>query len=103
MQEAVPAHLVARVLEDAQEREHVLHVRGLEELDAAPLLERDAAGGELDLEVGAHVAGAEEHGHLAERDALLVQLEDAVDHEARLRLLVVGRDEPGLLAAGAPR
>ena len=100
-EQAVPADLVARVLEDAQEREHVLHVRGLEELDAAPFLERDAAGRELDLEVGAHVAGPEEHGHLAQRHALLVQLQDAIHHEARLRLLVVRGHEPGLLAADA--
>ena len=74
-------------------------MRGLEEFDAAPLLERDLAVGELDLEVGAHVAGAEEHRHLVQRHAFLVQLENAVDDEARLLLLVVRRDEPGLLAA----
>ena len=88
-QQAIPAHFVARILEHAQERQHVLHVRGLEELEPAPLVEGDVAGGELDLQVGAHIAGAEEHGHLAQRDALLVQLEDAVHDEARLLLLVL--------------
>ena len=94
---AVPAHLVARILEHAQEREHVLDVRGLEELEAAPLLERDLAVRELDLEVGRHVGGAHEHRHLAQRHALLVQLEHAIDDEARLLLLVARRDEPGRL------
>ena len=98
-EDAIPAHFVARVLEDAQEREHVLHVRRLEELEAAPLLERDLAVRELDLEVGRHVAGAEEHRDLAQRNAFLVQLENPVDDEARLLLLVLRRDEPRLLAA----
>ena len=93
-EDAIPAHLVARILEYAEEREHVLHVRRLEELEAAPLLERDLPVGELDLEVGRHVAGAEEHRDLAQRRALFVQLENAVDDEARLLLLVARRDEP---------
>ncbi len=101
LEDAVPAHLVTRVLEHAQEGEHVLHVRGLEELEPAPLLERDVARGELHLEVGAHVAGAEEHRHLAQRRALLVELEDPVDHEARLLRFVLRGHEPGLLAAHA--
>ena len=49
---------------------------------------------ELDLEVGRHVAGAHEHGDLGERHAFFVQLENAVDDEARLLLLVARRDEP---------
>ena len=101
-EDAEPAHLVARVLEDAEEREHVLHVRGLEELEAAPFLEGDLAIRELDLEVGGHVAGAEEHRHLAQRRALLVELEDPVHHPAGLLVLVARGHERGRLAASAP-
>ena len=102
-QDAEPAHLVARVLENAQEREHVLHVRRLEELEPAPFLERDLPIRELDLEIRGHVAGAKEHGHFAQRRALLVQLENAIDHPARLLVLVLRRHERGRLAAGALR
>src|SRR5205085_865938 len=56
---------------------------------------------QLDLETGRHVAGADEHGHLTQRNAFFVQLENAVDDEARLLLLVARRDEPWLLAARA--
>ena len=57
--------------------------------------------GELDLEIGRHVAGAEEHGDLAQRRAFLVQLEDAIDDELRLLLLVARGHEPRRLAARA--
>ena len=73
-EDAIPAHLVARIVGHPQEREDVLHVRRLEELEPAPLLERDLAVGQLDLEIGRHVAGPEQHRHLAERHAPLVQL-----------------------------
>ena len=102
-EDAVPAHLVPRIVGHPQEREDVLHVRRLEELQPAPLLERDLAVGELDLEIGRHVAGAEQHRHLAERHAALVQLQHAVDDEAGLLRLVLRRHEPGLLAALARR
>jgi hypothetical protein len=77
-EQAVPAHLVARILEDAEKGEHVLDVRGLEELETAPLVEGDVAGRELDLEIGAVVARAEQHRDLSQRCPLFVQLEDPV-------------------------
>ena len=93
-EDSIPAHFVARILDDAQERENVLHVGRLEELEASPFLERHLAIRQLDLEVGRHVAGANEDGDLAQRRAVFVQLENAVDDEARLLLLVARRDEP---------
>ena len=42
--------LVQRVLEDPEQRERVLHVRGFEELQPAVLHERDVAAEELDLQ-----------------------------------------------------
>src|SRR6266542_2176570 len=100
-QQTVPADFVPRILENPQEREDVLYMRRLEELDPAPFLEWDFAVRELDLEIGGHVTGAEEHGDLVQRRSFLVQLEDPVDDESRLLLLVASDDEPRLLAAGA--
>ena len=61
---------------------------GLEELEAAPLDERDVGPLELELEVEGVEARAEEDRHLLERHALLAELQDALDDEARLHLLV---------------
>ena len=44
---------VARVVRPAQQRQHVLDVRGLEELEAAVLHEGNVAAGELELELRA--------------------------------------------------
>jgi hypothetical protein len=92
---AVPAHLVARVLEHAQERQHVLDVRRLEELEPAPLLERHPARRELDLELRGVRRGAEEHRLGAQREPAVEQLEHAVGDEPRLG--------PGVAAAHQPR
>ena len=73
-------------------------MRRLEEFQAAPLLERNPAIRELDLEVGRHVGGTKEDGDLTERRALLVQLEDAINDEFRLLLFIAGADEPGCFA-----
>src|SRR5438132_243883 len=50
-QDAMPGARVVRVGDDAQVREHVLHVRGLDEAKPAALHERDVAPAELDLEI----------------------------------------------------
>ena len=52
--------LVVRVLQHPQQGEQVLHVGGLQELQAAVLHERDVPAGELDLEQVAVVAGPEQ-------------------------------------------
>jgi hypothetical protein len=41
---------VARILDKAQQRQHVLDVGGIEKLQAAELDERNVAPGELDFE-----------------------------------------------------
>src|SRR5258705_127235 len=66
-QQAVPAHLIARILENAQERENILDVRRLEKLEPAPFLERDLPVRQLDLQIGRHVTGAKQHRNLSER------------------------------------
>ena len=49
-QQPEPGDLVCGLSQDAQRGQEVLDVRGLEELQAAVLHERDPAGGQLDLE-----------------------------------------------------
>src|SRR6266516_388975 len=93
-QKAVPTHFVARVFENTEKREHVLYVRAFQKLEPAPLLEWNLAVGELNLEIGRHVACAEEDGDLAKAGTFLVQLQDPVDHEPGLLLLIAGGDQP---------
>src|SRR5215207_10319286 len=98
LQRAEPRERVRGVRDDAQEGERVLDVRGLGELDAAVLAERDALPRQLDLKVEGVRAGAEEDGYLRERHARVPQLSDALGDEARLLVLVAGVDENGRLA-----
>ena len=55
LQHPKSGHAIARVLDEAQAREHVLDMGGLEELEAAEFHERDVAPGQLDLERAAVV------------------------------------------------
>ena len=50
MQQAEAGDAVARIFDEAQQRQHVLDVRGVEKLQPAELHERDVAAGEFDLE-----------------------------------------------------
>ena len=81
--------------------EGVLDVRGLDELEAAALDERDVGARQLELEVEGVEARAEQHRDLGERHALLAQLEDALADEARLVVLVLGGDQQRRAALAA--
>ena len=84
---------VARVLGEAQDREQVLDVRGLEELQPAELHERDVAAGELDLERGAVARRAEEHRLRLQGRAGLPRREDLGADVVGLRGVVADGDE----------
>ena len=60
---------VARIFRPAQERQHILDVRGFEELQAAEFHERNVAAGQFDFERAGVVRGAEQHRLRLERDA----------------------------------
>ena len=69
LQETEGRDAVARVLGPAQDREQVLDVRELEELEPAELDVGDVAAAQLDLELAAVVGGAEQHRLLAQLQA----------------------------------
>ena len=71
LQHAETRDAVARILDPAQHREHVLDVRGLEEFEPAEFHEGNVAPGQFDLQRRAVVRGAEQHGLRLERDARL--------------------------------
>ena len=93
LRDAKARDAVARVLGKAQRREHVLHVRGFEELQPAELHERDVAPGQLEFERVGMMRGAEQHRLRFQRQARLAVLQHAVDHVARLIRLVAHRDQ----------
>ena len=69
LQHAEAGDAVARVLGEAQQRQHVLDVGGIEKLEPAELDEGNVAPGQLDFELAAVVRGAEQHRLLLERNA----------------------------------
>ena len=62
---------VARIFRPAQERQHILDVRGLEKLQAAEFHERNVAAGQFHFERPGVMRGAEQHRLRLERDPLL--------------------------------
>ena len=99
----MPRHRVARVLQDAQVGDHVLHMCGLDELEPAELHERDIRLAQLDFEVERKVARAEEDCDVSERDTLFAKLQNLLDDETRLQVLGRRDDDAGQLAARAVR
>ena len=88
LQDAKAGHLVARVLHEAQQRQQILDVRGIEELEAAEFDEGDVAAGQLDLERAAVARRPEQHGLLFQLRAALPVLQHPLDHIAGLIRLI---------------
>ena len=88
-QRSGPGQLVPRVVEDAQQREEVLHVGRFEEPQAAVLHVGDVAAGELELEEVGVPRGPEQHRLVAQVDALVAVGEHRVADGGGLRGLVV--------------
>ena len=100
LQGAEGRHLVVGVLRPAQQAEHVLHVGGLEEAQAAVLHEGDLAPRELHLEGVAVMGRAEEHGLAPQVDACLPMGQHPLHHVVDLPGLVRHRHEIGSLGGG---
>ena len=88
---------VARVFDEAQQRQHVLDMGGVEEFQAAEFDEGDVAPGEFDFQRPAMAGGAEQHRLLLQQRAGFAVLQDALDDVAGLVGLVAHDDEPRAL------
>ena len=86
------------VVDQAEQRDQVLDVRGLQVAQAAVLDERDLAAGELELEQVAVMRGPHQHGLAAELDSLLARGQHAVADLGGLRAFVADEDQLGPLA-----
>src|ERR1700694_5441837 len=89
LKRAEPGDRIARVLCPAQDREHILDMGGFKKFEPAIFKKRDTATTKLDLQQGAGMTDAEQHGLPFERDARLPVFEDIVGDIARLRRLVL--------------
>ena len=98
LRDAKTGQPAARVLHPAQHRQQVLHMRGLEKLQATELDERDVAPGQFEFQRGAVVAGAEQHRLALQREAAFAILQHGVGDPARLRHLVGHRHQPRAFA-----
>ena len=99
LQHAKPGQLVGRVVHQAQQREQVLDVGGVEIAQPPVLDERDPPAGQLELQQGRVVAGAEQDRLGAQLDPLLARGQHPLAHLPRLLALVVGEHELGRRAA----
>ena len=93
LDDAEAGDAVARVFGKAQQRQHVLDMRGFEKFQPAEFHERNVAAGQLDFERAAVVGGAEQHGLRLEREPGLAVLQHRLDHIARLIGFVAHADE----------
>ena len=93
LQHAETGDAVARIFGKAQAREHVLHMRGIEEFQPAEFHERNVAAGQLDFERGAVMRRAEQHRLLLQHNATLAILQNALHRVTRLIGFVAHRDK----------
>ena len=75
---------VARIFDEAQQRQHVLDVGGLQEFEPAELHERNVAAGEFHFERSAMVRGAKQDRLLFQRGAAFAVLQHAARHGSNL-------------------
>ena len=94
-QHPVPGQLIGRVVQDAQEREEIFDVTGLEVLETAVLDERDVSPGELEFESGRVMTGTKEHCLVAQIDTAFSGL-----FVASIGLLVFSRTPADMLWIG---
>ena len=93
LQEAEAGDAVARVFGKAQQRQQILDVRGVEELQTTELHKGNVALGELDLERARMMRGAEQHGLVLQQGTGLAVLQHALDDVARLVRLIADGNE----------
>ena len=75
---------VARIFDEAQERQQVLDVGGIEKFQPTEFDERNVAPGELHLERAGVLRGAEQHRLLLQEGAGFAVFENPFDDAARL-------------------
>ena len=93
LQHPKPRHLVRRAVHEAKDGEEVLDVRSLEIAQPAVFDERDPPARQLELERVGVMAGAGEHGLLAQEHPVLARGQDAVADLGRLMQLVAAVHE----------
>ena len=80
-------------MDEAQQRQHVLHMRAVEKFEAAELHERNVAAGEFDFERTTMMGRAEQHCLLLQGRADLTVAQHLLDDVARLVGFVAHGDE----------
>ena len=88
MQDAEAGDAVARILDEPQQRQHVLDVGGVEKFQPAEFDEGNVAAGQLDLERPAMRGGAKQHRLMLEQRAFLAIVKHLLDDVAGLIGLV---------------
>src|SRR6185437_7789434 len=103
LQGAKARDAVAAVFAKAQEREHVLDVRGFEKAQAPKLDEWNIAPRQLDFERPRVMRSAKQYGLRFERDAAFPVMQNSLDDEAHLRGFIGYARQKRPLGRGAIR
>src|SRR5690606_3004397 len=103
LEQSQPGQLIVRVLHNAEVAEDVLHVRLLEEPQAAPDVERDIATLEFELDLQRVPMAAIENRDIVQCPALIEQVQDVLRNEPRLREMVLAWDDGRLEPRGSDR
>src|SRR6476620_7203446 len=93
MQQTKPSDTIPRIFDEPQQRQHVLDVGSVKELQPAEFYGRNAPARQLDFERTAVTGCPEQNGLLLEERAGLTILQDAFDDEACLVGFVTHRDK----------
>ena len=96
-----PAHFVERVFQDSEERQQVLDVGRLDELEATVFHKRNVAASQLDFQQIAVMAGAKKNRLLSQGDALFALVQYFFANDISLLGLIQAGDQPGQRTGGA--
>jgi hypothetical protein len=92
---------VSRILDEAQQRQHVLDMGGVEKLEPAEFHEGNIAAGQFNLQRTAVMRCAKEYRLLFQRGAGFAVLQHTLDNETRLVGLVAHVHQLRLLGGGS--
>ena len=93
MQDPKADNTIARVLDEAQQRQHILDVCGIQKFQPAELHERNVATSQLDLQRTAMRRCPEQHRLMLELIAFLAVCQDLLDDVTRLIRFVTNGNE----------
>ena len=83
----VPTDRILGIHHHSQMGQKILHMRGFDKLDPAPLHERQPTTRQLDFQIEGMKAGTKQHRNLIQRHTFFAQFQNFLRHKSRLCIL----------------